>query len=57
MFFFGPDQTLVRRQLEASCRALAAVAGQREPQHVEKLNPWSWYQGNLASLNDHRTLR
>jgi hypothetical protein len=31
MFSFGPDQTLVRRQLEASCRALAAVAGQREP--------------------------
>jgi hypothetical protein len=31
MFSFGPDQTLVRRQLEASCRALAAVAGQQEP--------------------------
>lgn len=31
MFSFGPDQTQVHRQLEASCRALAAVVGQREP--------------------------
>ena len=31
MFSCGPDQTQVRRQFEASCRALAAVAGQREP--------------------------
>lgn len=31
MFSCGPDQTQVRRQLEASCRALAAVVGQREP--------------------------
>jgi len=31
MSSFGPDPTQVRRRLEASCRALAAVAGQREP--------------------------